>query len=106
MARELVRLGVERITVSIDGVKPETYAGVRGAMLTQVLNNIHRLNEIKHQLGVVKPLVGIEFVALKSNQAEVADLAELAVQLNATHVLVSNVLAYTEDMRDEALSDW
>jgi tungsten cofactor oxidoreducase radical SAM maturase len=103
MARELVKLGVERITISIDGVKPETYAGVRGVMLMQVLDNIHRLNDIKRELGMVKPLVSIEFVALKSNQAEVADLAELAVQLNATHVLVSNVLAYTEDMRDEML---
>ena len=78
----MVKLGVERITVSIDGVKPETYAGVRGAMLAQVLNNIHRLNDIKREFGVVKPLLGIEFVALKSNQAEVADLAGLAVQLN------------------------
>jgi len=103
IARGLIRLGVERITISIDGVKPETYAGVRGAMLAQVLNNVHRLNEIKHRLGVVKPLVAIEFVALKSNQAEVKDLAELARQLNATHVLVSNVLAYTEDMHDEML---
>lgn len=103
MARALVQLGVERITVSIDGIKPETYAGVRGAMLAQVLDNIHCLNDIKRELGMVKPLVGIEFVALKSNQTEVADLAELAAQLNATHVLVSNVLAYTEDMRDEAL---
>jgi len=103
MARELVRLGVERITVSIDGVKPETYEGVRGAMLAQVLGNIHCLNEIKHELRALKPLVGIEFVALKSNQAEVADLVELAKSLSAARVLVSNVLAYTADMYDEIL---
>jgi tungsten cofactor oxidoreducase radical SAM maturase len=103
MARELVRLGVERVVISIDGVKPETYAGIRGAMLAQVLDNIQRLNEIKRRLGVVKPLVGIEFVALKSNLAELADLAELAKSLNAARVLVSNVLPYTTDMRDEIL---
>jgi tungsten cofactor oxidoreducase radical SAM maturase len=103
MARELVRLGVERITVSIDGVKPETYEGVRGAMLAQVLNNIHRLNEIKREGGVIKPKVGIEFVALKSNYTEVVDLRPLAIELKADRVLVSNVLAYTEDMREEML---
>lgn len=103
MARELVRLGVERVMISIDGVKPETYAGIRGAMLAQVLDNIQRLNEIKRRLGVVKPLVGIEFVALKSNFAELTDLAELAKSLNAARVLVSNVLPYTTDMRDEIL---
>jgi tungsten cofactor oxidoreducase radical SAM maturase len=103
MAQELVRLGVERVVVSIDGVKPETYADVRGAMLAKVLNNIQHLNEAKRRLGAVKPLLGIEFVALKSNRAELADLAGLAKTLNAARVLVSNVLPYTADMRDEVL---
>ena len=40
MAHELVKLGVDRLVVSVDGVKPETYASIRGAMLSQVLNNI------------------------------------------------------------------
>jgi tungsten cofactor oxidoreducase radical SAM maturase len=103
MARELVRLGVERIVISIDGVKPETYAGIRGTMLQQILDNIQGLNEAKRQLGAVKPLVGIEFVALKSNLAELTDLPELARSLNAARVLVSNVLPYTADMREEVL---
>ena len=43
MARELVRLGVDRIVVSMDGVRPETYANIRGATLLQVLDNIRIL---------------------------------------------------------------
>jgi tungsten cofactor oxidoreducase radical SAM maturase len=103
MARELVRLGVDRLVVSVDGVKPETYASVRGAMLSQVLSNIRGLNEVKRQLGSLTPALGIEFVLLKTNVTELADLTRFASQLNAARVLVSNVLSYTEEMRTEIL---
>jgi tungsten cofactor oxidoreducase radical SAM maturase len=103
MARELVKLGVDRLVVSVDGVKPETYASVRGARLSQVLSNIRGLNEAKRQLGSLTPALGIEFVALRTNVAELAELTKLASQLSAARVLVSNVLSYTEEMRPEAL---
>ncbi len=103
MARELVRLGVDRLVVSVDGVKPETYADVRGAQLSEVLNNIRHLNEAKRELGSLSPALGIEFVVLKSNVAELAELTGLASRLNASRVLVSNVLPYTEEMRDQVL---
>jgi radical SAM protein with 4Fe4S-binding SPASM domain len=102
-ARDLVRLGVDRLVVSVDGVRPETYAGIRGAMLSDVLSNIRGLNEAKHGLGSLFPALGIEFVVLKSNVAELAELTGLASRLNAARVLVSNVLPYTEDMREEIL---
>lgn len=103
MARELVRLGVDRLVVSVDGVRPETYASVRGAMLSQVLHNIRVFNEVKEQLGSLTPALGIEFVVLQSNYAELADLTRLASRLNANRVLVSNVLPYTEEMYREIL---
>ncbi len=51
MARALVQLGIDRLVVSVDGVKPETYADIRGATLSTVLNNIRTLNEMKRELG-------------------------------------------------------
>jgi tungsten cofactor oxidoreducase radical SAM maturase len=103
MARELVKLGVDRLVVSVDGVKPETYACVRGAMLSQVLSNIRGLNEAKRRLGSLTPALGIEFVVLRTNVTELAELTRLASQLSAARVLVSNVLSYTEEMRTEIL---
>ncbi|MBC7259115.1 MAG: tungsten cofactor oxidoreductase radical SAM maturase [Chloroflexi bacterium] len=103
MADELVRLGVDRLVVSVDGVKPETYAGVRGAMISQVLENIRHVNDAKARRASLVPALGIEFVALKSNVAELGLLTGLASRLGAARVLVSNVLAYTADMRDEML---
>ncbi len=103
VARELVKLGVDRLVVSVDGVKPETFSGVRGAQLSQVLEHIRELNAAKQALGSLTPALGIEFVALKSNIAELAELSSLASRLGAARVLVSNVLAYTEEMRTEVL---
>ena len=103
VSEELVRLGVDRLVVSVDGVKPETYEGVRGAELSLVLRNLRGLNEAKYRLGSLTPALGIEFVALKSNVEELASLTKLASHLNAARVLVSNVLPYTEEMRDEIL---
>ena len=103
MARELVRLGVDRLVISVDGVKPETYAAVRGEGLSRVLDNIRGLNEAKSELSSLAPALGIEFVVLRSNLAELAELTGLASRINATRVLVSNVLPYTEEMRAEIL---
>jgi tungsten cofactor oxidoreducase radical SAM maturase len=103
MAQELVALGVDRLIISLDGVRPETYANVRGATLSQVLDNIRGLNQAKKERGSLTPALGIEFVALRSNVAELAELTGLASRLGAARVLVSNVLAYTDDMRDEIL---
>jgi len=100
---ELVRLGVDRLVVSLDGVRPETYAQVRGAMMDQILDNIRGLNRAKLELGSLTPALGIEFVVLKSNVAELPEFTRLASHLGAARVLVSNVLPYTAEMRDQML---
>ena len=103
IARELVRLGVSQVVVSIDGIQPDTYADVRGAQLAEVLENIQRLNEAKRQAGAVQPTLGVEFVAMKSNVAELDSLAELAGRLGVARAVVSNVLPYTAEMNAEKL---
>jgi tungsten cofactor oxidoreducase radical SAM maturase len=103
IASELVKLGVDRVMISIDGGKPETFADVRGALLSQIVENIRNLNEAKRQLRSLFPSIGIEFVALRSNVAELEQVSQLASQLNVSRILVSHVLPYTEELRDEVL---
>jgi tungsten cofactor oxidoreducase radical SAM maturase len=102
-SRELVALGVDRLVVSLDGVSPETYGDVRGAEFSQVIDNIRGLNEAKKELASLTPALGIEFVALKRNIDELGRLSGFASRLGASRVLVSNVLAYTDEMRDDVL---
>jgi tungsten cofactor oxidoreducase radical SAM maturase len=102
-ARELVRLGVDRVVVSIDGGKPETFASVRGTMLSRVIEGIQQLNAAKRQLGSLYPSLQVEFVALTSNVDELEDLAKLAQQLGVSRLLVSHVLPYTPELYAEKL---
>lgn len=103
IAEELVRLGVDRVMVSIDGGSPETFAGVRGALLSEVLAHLRLLNEVKQRLHSLYPAIGIEFVALKRNVGELDDLVKMAAQMNVSRLLVSNVLPYTRELCDEVL---
>ncbi|MGB9700369.1 MAG: tungsten cofactor oxidoreductase radical SAM maturase [Thermodesulfobacteriota bacterium] len=103
MCRELIKLKVDRLVISVDGVRPETYAATRGGSLTHLLNNIRLLNEAKAQMNSLLPALGIEFVALRSNVAELEDLVKLASKLGSTRVLITNVLPYTEEMKAEIL---
>jgi tungsten cofactor oxidoreducase radical SAM maturase len=103
ISRELVALGVDRVVISLDGVEPETYAHVRGSLPTGVLDNVRGLNQAKKEQRALSPALWIEFVAMRSNIAELPHLAGLASRLGAARVLVSNVLAYTDEMRDQIL---
>jgi tungsten cofactor oxidoreducase radical SAM maturase len=100
----LVDLGVDGVTVSLDGTDPETYADVRrGAALRAVLENVEVLNERKGEMGTSFPRVAIEFVALKRNRAQLADLPALARRLGANRVIVTHLLPHTDEMAEEIL---
>ena len=101
--RELIRLGVDQLVVSIDGVNPETYADIRGVQQRMIIENIDLLNRLKQELKVNHPVLGIEFVALRSNVTEVEQLPELASRLNAARTVVSHVLPYTAEMNEQKL---
>ena len=81
IASELVKLGVDRVMISIDGGIPETFADIRGALLTQIVGNIRTLNEAKQKLRSLFPSIGIEFVALRSNVAELEQVSRLGLPI-------------------------
>jgi MoaA/NifB/PqqE/SkfB family radical SAM enzyme len=102
--RALVELGLDGVNVSLDGTDPKTYAGVRrGARLETVMQNVEMLNCIKAERGRSLPRLGIEFVALKENEAQITALPEVAQRLRANRVLVTHVLPHTLEMADQAL---
>lgn len=103
VSRDLIRLGVDQLVVSIDGGRPATYQDIRGTQLSIIIKNLETFNRVKKELGVVKPSLAVEFVAMRSNQDELIEVLNLASELNAARLVVSNVLPYTEDMNDEKL---
>jgi radical SAM protein with 4Fe4S-binding SPASM domain len=49
------------------------------------------------------PTLEIEFVAMKRNVGELKEMTKLAAELQASRLIVTNVLPYTEEMLDEVL---
>jgi len=101
---ELVRIGLDRLWVSIDGATPESYADVRlWDALPQVTEDLARLRELRNANRSGLPKLGIAFVAMKRNIADLPEVIRLGQKLGADRFSVSNVLPHTLEMRDEVL---
>lgn len=103
-SRRLIAAGLDVLWVSIDGATPESYADVRlGAALPEVLANLARFRAARPAGHRARPEIGIAFVAMKRNIAELPDVIAIGRQLGATRFSVSNVLPYTPELCDEML---
>ncbi len=104
VARELVGAGLDTLWVSMDGATPECYAEVRGSLeLGRIIENLRALRMIKWHRDVEKPQLGIAFVAMRKNRAELREVMTLGLRLGATRLSVSNVQPHTEELRTEVL---
>ena len=101
---ELVRLGLDRLWVSIDGASPESYADVRlHDALPQVTESLVRLARLREMNRHVLPRIGIAFVAMKRNVADLPEVVRMAGRVGADRISVSNVLPHTPEMREQVL---
>ncbi len=106
IGQRLIDAGLDKIIVSLDSGSPELFADIRsGVDLNIILNNLIGLNKIKHRRQSKHPVVGIEFVAMRRNISDIADLPRLGSLLSASFIIVTNLLPHTEDMKGEVLYD-
>jgi len=99
MAGRLAAAGLDRLWVSVDGASPASYADVRlGDHLPGILANLERLMARSD-----RPELGICFVAMRRNVADLPAVLELAQRLGAARFSLSNVEPYTAAMAGEIL---
>lgn len=104
--RQLIDLELDLLFTSLDSPDEEEYNEIRqGANFQRVSQNIANLQAMKRQQKVKKPELGIEFVAMKKNYAKLPKLIRMACNLNASQIIVSNLLPYHESMKDEIVYD-
>ena len=112
MSRQLIEASLDMLWVSLDGATPESYADVRlAAALPEVLANLADLRRIRWgdyppPFGFdqhLNPQIGVVFVAMKRNIADLPAVIRLGSQLGASRFLVTNVLPYSVEMCDEIL---
>jgi MoaA/NifB/PqqE/SkfB family radical SAM enzyme len=112
MSTDLINAGLDMLWVSLDGAKPESYADVRlGAALPEIVENLKQFVNIRrpspHVLffpdPIARPQIGIVFVAMKRNIGDLPAVIRMGMTLGATRFIVTNVLPYTPEMRNEIL---
>jgi MoaA/NifB/PqqE/SkfB family radical SAM enzyme len=104
---QFIRAGLDVLWVSLDGSSPESYADVRlGSSFPQVIENLKTLSTIRYKATDIdnsKPNLGIAFVAMKSNIADLPEVLRLGISLGAKRFSISNVLAHTPELHEQVL---
>lgn len=104
---QFIRAGLDMLWVSLDGATPESYEDVRlGSSLPQVVENLKTFRTIRYKatdIDNTKPNLGIAFVAMKNNIADLPEVLRLGISLGAKQFSISNVLAHTEDLHEQVL---
>lgn len=97
-ARALVEAGLDEIIVSLDGVDQQTYERYRvGGKIEKVFSGVRLLSQAKKDLGRSTPLINLQFIVFKHNEAELQEAENLARQLGADKFLVKTAQVYTQE---------
>jgi MoaA/NifB/PqqE/SkfB family radical SAM enzyme len=104
IARQLIDAGLDVLWVSIDGATPESYEDVRlGAELPVVLENLRRLFKMRKGGHFPQPEIGVAFVAMKRNIADLPKIIQLGHTFGARYYSVSNIQPATAEMQADRL---
>ena len=81
-AENIIRCGIDYLTISVDGATQESYEKYRiGGNLQLVLKNIKLLNELKVELGLDTPIMEWQFLVFKHNEHEIELAKQIAKEL-------------------------
>ena len=97
-------LELDRLWLSVDGVSDRCHGHLMGQeAFAKLIQTVRKLNPVHYFALGNRPRVGLVFVAMKDNIHELPKVLNLARQLYADKVLISNLLPYTREMSKEIL---
>ena len=100
LTQGLVTAGLDFLWVSLDGAHPKSYQDVRlGNHLPQIIDHLKRFQAT----GKEKPALGIAFVLMKQNMADLPALLALCEELSVDSLFITHVEAYNKTMAKEIL---
>jgi MoaA/NifB/PqqE/SkfB family radical SAM enzyme len=82
--QNVVRAGLDRVTISLDGIAQESYTQYRvQGNLSTVLHHIALINKHRELQGGATPVIEVQTLALQSNENELEQIAAIAQSAGA-----------------------
>jgi len=101
-ADALVGLGINQVTVSVDGADTETYRRMREVSPDSALSAVHHLLDARRHTR--RPFtIGVAAVATRSTVGSLPALLDWAFDLKLDFVSIGNLVPHTEEMAREIL---
>lgn len=84
-AKQLVRSGLDRLIISLDGTDQDTYEQYRrGGDIQRVLSGIRNIVKWKKELRSSRPFLIIQFLVFKHNEHQIKDIKKLTKELGVS----------------------
>lgn len=94
-ARATIESGLDRLIISIDGTTQETYESYRvGGNLEKVIEGTRRVLHWRKVLKSSTPEIVFQFLVVKPNEHQVAEVQKLADELGVDDVLLKTAQIY------------
>lgn len=94
-ARDTVESGLDRLIISLDGTDQETYQQYRvGGNMEKVLEGTRNILRWRKELRSKTPYVVFQFLVVKPNERQVADVQKLAKAMGVDNVLLKTAQIY------------
>lgn len=94
-ADDLIRSGLDRLIISLDGTDEETYVKYRrGGDFSQVISNIKTMVEARKERKVSHPFLELQFLVLKHNEHQIDRIKELGKELGVDKVVLKTAQVY------------
>ena len=103
-ARKTVESGLDRLIISIDGTTQDTYQQYRvGGKLEKVLEGTRNIIKWKKQLNSKTPHVVFQFLVVKPNEHQIAEVQQLAKELGVDEVGLKTAQIYDYEQGSELI---
>ena len=103
-AREIIDSGLDRLIISLDGTKQETYIKYRrGGDFEKVLTNIKNMVSIKKEMKSRTPFIELQFIVFKHNEHQIDDIKKLAKQLEVDKLSLKTAQLYEFEKGNELM---
>jgi putative metalloenzyme radical SAM/SPASM domain maturase len=98
----LARAGIDTVCISADALSPELFSSIRrGAEFAYAERAVAALCSARGRLGS-RLRIGVEFVAMRSNLAELPGLVSWAASRGVDYILVSHLFPYEKPVQGPA----